>query len=267
MVTLTGRDPRPVATRELTYESYLRLPDLLDLQRPRSDSPDELHFIVTHQAMELWFRLLADDLRRLAAALDADRLPEGCGVLRRANDVMHALLAQMHTLDALPPESFHGFRDRLGTASGFQSAQFREVEVLSGLRDEEYLSDVGAVCGGAPPEAVTRTLRERDVAQAHQDAARRCGLKDWTELYDDPFRASPLRLLSEALLDYDALWLRWRTEHVSMVRRMIGGHATGTGGTSIDYLERTLRHRFFPYLWESRGFHLTLPSRGERPHG
>lgn len=267
MVTVAGRHPEPLTARELTYASYLRLPELLDLQQPRSGNPDELHFVVVHQAMELWFRLLNHDLRRLVHLLDASRFVECCGVLRRGNEVVQAVLAQMRTLHALPPESFHDFRDRLGTASGFQSTQFRELEVLAGLRDDGYLTDLRAVCGGTLPEAVTRTMRERSVAQAHQDAAHRSGLGRWSELRTGPWAASPLYALSELLLDFDELWLRWRTDHVSLVRRMIGGFTPGTAGTSIGYLERTLRHRFFPYLWEWQDSHTTGSQEGARPHG
>ncbi|MFR9674838.1 tryptophan 2,3-dioxygenase family protein [Streptomyces sp. TR06-5] len=267
MVTVAGRHPEPLAARELTYASYLRLPELLDLQQPRSGNPDELHFVVVHQAMELWFRLLVSDQRRLVMLLDADRFVEGCGVLRRGNHVVEALLAQMRTLRALPPESFQDFRESLGTASGFQSAQFRELEVLCGLRDETYLTDLRTVCGGTLPEAVTRTLGERSVARAHQEAALRSGLARWADLRTRRWAASPLYALSELLLDFDDLWLRWRTEHVSLVRRMIGGFTPGTGGTSIDYLERTLRHRFFPYLWEWQSSRTTGFQEGDQPYG
>ncbi|URN11128.1 tryptophan 2,3-dioxygenase family protein [Streptomyces radiopugnans] len=254
MVTATtGRhDGTAAPDRRLTYDDYLRLPELLDLQRPLSLHADELHFIVVHQAMELWFKLLVHDLRRLVRLMDADRLAESCAAMRRVNGVMYALLGQLRTLRDLPPCGFHSFRGRLDGASGLQSAQFRELEVGSGLRDDGYLDDLRAVCGGTLPEAVTRGLRHRSVAQAHQDAARRDGLTDWAELYTGPRSASVLYVLSELLMDYDELWLRWRTEHVALIRRMIGGAARGTGGASIGYLERTLRHRFFPYLWELR---------------
>ncbi|MFD0319156.1 tryptophan 2,3-dioxygenase family protein [Streptomyces flavalbus] len=240
------------ADRPPTYDHYLRLPELLRLQQPVSDEPDELHFIVVHQAMELWFRLLLHDLRALVALLDDSRLTDGCARLRRINDTTGVLLTQLRSLRCLPPAGFHAFRGRLAGASGLQSTQFRELEVTSGLRHEAYLRTVRAVHGGALPAPVAAALRHRGLAEAHQDAARRDGLTGWTELYLPPRTGSPLHLLSELLLDYDELWLRWRTEHVALVRRMIGGATRGTGGTSITYLERTLGHRFFPYLWEAR---------------
>lgn len=253
--------------RPLTYDDYLRVPALLDLQRSLSGHHDELHFIVIHQAMELWFKLLGHDLRLLVRLLDEDRTAECCTLMRRVNDVMHALLAQLRTLRDLPPQGFHAFRGLLSGASGLQSAQFREAEVGSGLRDESYLADLRAACGGSLPEAVVRGLARRSVAQAHQDLARREGLTDWAELYSAPRSASTLYVLSELLLDYDELWLRWRTEHVALVRRMIGGATRGTGGAAIGYLERTLRHRFFPYLWELRN-DLAAGQAGDAPeHG
>lgn len=260
MVTVNARHAEPTVTRKLTYEDYLHLSDLLDLQQPLSTDPDELHFIVVHQAMELWFRLLGHDLRRLVRMVDGDRLVDGSVVMRRVNDVLAALLVQMGSLRTLPATSFHRFRGHLDGASGFQSAQFRELEVVSGLRDDGYLGDLRDVCGGNLPPGVSRTLPERSVAQAHRDAGRRDGLTDWADLYAGAHTSTPLYLLSEQLLDYDELWVRWRTEHVSLVRRMIGGSTRGTGGTSIGYLERTLRHRFFPHLWEARGAVAVAPA-------
>ncbi|MEU5366883.1 tryptophan 2,3-dioxygenase family protein [Streptomyces sp. NPDC005925] len=256
-------DAHARADHPLTYESYLRVPELLRLQQPLSTAPDELHFIIVHQAMELWFRLLVDDLRGLVPLLDEGRVTECCARLRRVNDTMVVLLAQLRTLRDLPPAGFHSFRALLDGASGLQSVQFRELEVLSGLRDEPYLRAVRAAHGGTLPPSVTDALRRRSVAEAHRDAGRREGLTDWAELYLPPHTGSALYLLSELLLDYDELWLRWRTEHVALVRRMIGGDTPGTGGTSISYLEHTLAHRFFPYLWEARDH---LPGAMESAH-
>lgn len=250
--TRPGYDRPAGAHRPPTYETYLRLPELLALQQPVSGEADELHFIVVHQAMELWFRLLAEDLRALVGLLDASRLADCCTRLRRINDTMGVLLSQLRSLRGLPPAAFHAFRGRLAGASGLQSVQFRELEVISGLRDEAYLRAVRGAHGGALPAPVAAALRHRSVADAHQDAARRDGLSGWTELYLPPRDGSVLYHLSELLMDYDELWLRWRTEHVALVRRVIGGATRGTGGTSISYLERTLGHRFFPHLWELR---------------
>ncbi|KES06111.1 hypothetical protein BU52_16990 [Streptomyces toyocaensis] len=253
------------ADRPLTYEHYLRVPELLRLQQPLSDEPDEIHFIIVHQAMELWFKLLADDLRALVRLLDEGSPTECCTRLRRVNDTMGILLTQLRSLRALPPEGFHAFRGRLVGASGLQSVQFRELEVLSGLRDDNYLRTVRAT-GGTLPAPVADSLRRRSVADAHRDAAYRDGLTCWTELYLPQRAGSALYLLSELLLDYDELWLRWRTEHVALVRRMIGGGTRGTGGSDVSHLERTFSHRFFPYLWEARD-HLPGAVESARPAG
>jgi tryptophan 2,3-dioxygenase len=251
-VTRPAGDSPAGADRPPTYDDYLRIPELLRLQRPFSEEPDEIHFIVVHQAMELWFKLLAGDLRALVRLLDEGEPAECCTRLRRINDIMGVLLAQLRSLRALPPGGFHAFRGRLDGASGLQSVQFRELEVVSGLRGDGYLQSLRALHGGTLPAPVADALRGRSVADAHRDAAGREGLTDWAELYLPPRAGSALYLLSELLLDYDELWLRWRTEHVALVRRMIGGATRGTGGTGVSYLERTLSHRFFPYLWEAR---------------
>ena len=124
-------------TDELTYGSYLRVPELLALQQPRSrpPHPEELHFIVVHQALELWMKLLLHDLGRIVERLDADDFTGALALLGRVNHTLEHTLDQMRSLHTLPPWDLHQFRSYLGTASGSQSVQFRELELRSGLRE------------------------------------------------------------------------------------------------------------------------------------
>lgn len=245
---------RVTARDDLTYQDYLGLEDLLALQRPVSDDPGELHFIVVHQAVELMFKLVLSDVRRLVELLDEDRWSSAIPVVRRLNRSTGLALAQMRSLHDLPVASFHEFRGYLGTASGAQSAQFREIEVLSGLRDPAYLATQRRIGGGRLAPEIERVLKERDLATAHQAAARRLGVTDWAAFYRDVGDSSLCYVVSEWLLDYDELWLRWRNEHVSLVERMLGSGVRGTGGTDpLSFLGRTREYRFFPHLWEMRG--------------
>src|SRR5204863_257347 len=127
-----------VRVEELTYGSYLRIDELLALQQPRSQPPhpEELHFIIVHQALELWMKLALHDLERIIAALDADAHARALALLGRVNANLSSGLDQMRSLHTLPPWALQQFRGYLGTASGFQSRQFRELELLSGLREE-----------------------------------------------------------------------------------------------------------------------------------
>ncbi len=242
---------------DLTYGSYLRVPELLALQRPRSQPPhpEELHFIVVHQALELWMKLLLHDLERVVALLDGDGFARALALLGRANHIMASGLEQMRSLHTLPPWDLQQFRSYLGTASGSQSQQFRELELLSGLRDLAYLKALEAEHGGALPEPLAARLAQRSLADAHAAAGRRLGLdrvERWADFYQDPGDQAGFYLVCEALVDYDERWARWRHEHVALVERTLGDHARGTGGMALTYLRRTTRYRFFPLLWALR---------------
>ena len=215
---------------DLTYGRYLRIGELLALQRPRSrpPHPEELHFIIVHQAIELWMKLLLHDLERIIAALDAADWAGALALLGRVNQVMTHVLDQMRTLHTLPPWALEEFRSYLGTASGSQSQQFRELELLSGLRDPAYLKALEASYGEMLPDALAARRDQRSLATAHLEAGRRLGL------------------------DGIERWARWRAEHVALVERSLGDHARGTGGMALTWLRRTTRFRFFPVLWALR---------------
>jgi len=244
---------------DVTYQTYLRIPELLALQSVRSQPPhpEELHFIITHQAIELWFKLVLHDLARVIQAVDADEWTGAVVLLRRVNDVLDIVMRQLRVLQDMPPWAFHEFRSYLGTASGTQSVQFREIEVLSGLRDEEYLKALKALHPDSElPENVVRRLSERSLADAHREAGVRLGIGEddeaWAKFYVESGPTVPSYLLCEALMDYDERFLRLRFEHLVLVERALGGRARGTGGTAITYLQRTTKYRFFPVLWELR---------------
>jgi tryptophan 2,3-dioxygenase len=261
-----------VDEEELTYGRYLRLDELLALQRPRSDPshPEELHFIIVHQALELWMKLALHDLERVIGFLDDGAWSRALALLQRVNANLTTGIDQMRSLQTLPPWDLQQFRSYLGTASGSQSLQFRELELLSGLREPAYLKALDIEHGAAGlPEVLARRLAQRSLAEAHRDAARRLGITDWARFYTDPGPRVDFYLVCEALVDYDARWARWRQEHVALVERALGSHARGTGGMAIAYLQRTLRYRFFPVLWSLRD-DLVVRGGGElvgRPQG
>lgn len=260
-MTMTNDPDDPDA---LTYSSYLKIPQLLDLQELRSQPPhpEELHFIVVHQALELWFKLLLHDLERIIDRLDGDDWPGALVLLRRVNDVMETGLDQMRSLHNMPPWSLQQFRSYLGTASGLQSLQFRELELLSGLREPSYLKALESFTGGTLPEALVRRRDQRSLAEAHADAAARLGIDSWANFYTDPGSDGAFYVLCESLVDYDERWVRWRYEHISLVERSLGARIRGTAGTAITYLEKTARYRFFPALWDVRN-ELSVRGGGE----
>jgi tryptophan 2,3-dioxygenase len=244
----------------LTYGSYLKIPELLSLQQLRSDPPvhDELLFIVVHQAYELWFRQLLFELESVRERMfngDAERARH---YLVRVHAIERVLIEHIEVLQSMSPQDFLAFRTELTPASGFQSVQFRELEFISGLKDQRYLDDIAS-----EPEERAR-LEQRLAEPTLWDGF--CALLD-TNGYPMPIDDASVRrvslvamardhgevfAVSEGLLDHDESFAIWRFHHVLMVEREIGAKR-GTGGSSgVDYLRSTLDKRFFPELWGLR---------------
>jgi tryptophan 2,3-dioxygenase len=232
---------------DVTYSSYLRVPELLSLQQvPRAH--DELLFVVIHQSHELWFKLVLHEVDEVRRLIDRDAFPEAETRLRRIVAIMRQLTAQWDVLGTMTPAGYLEFRHVLEGGSGFQSAQFRELEFASGLKDPSYLRS--RWLSEAERERLQRRLDEPTLADAFAAALTRHGVTDVL----DVLRAGPsvMTLLCESLIDYDEAVGHWRHRHVLAVERQIG-LKPGTGGsTGAAYLRGTLTRRFFPDLWEAR---------------
>jgi len=237
---------------EITYGSYLELDTLLALQRPRSrpEHPDELLFIVVHQASELWFKAILHDIDGLVTALDGREAGQALWRLQRINALMRIVSAQLSSLETLPPQHFAQFRTFLGTSSGSQSVQFRAIEAASGLRDEHFMRALEE--HGNIPELVRKALGRPTLQDLFLQLLDTAGVK-LEDLYLGP-GPTVLFFLAEALLEYEQQFGQWRFKHVQLVERIIGPSTGGTGGTlGSRYLMRTVDQRFFPMLWEVRG--------------
>jgi tryptophan 2,3-dioxygenase len=236
---------------ELTYGSYLALEELLSLQRARSapEHPDELLFIVVHQASELWFKVILHELDGLIAAMRARDVLAATTALKRVNALVRIVSGQLAALETLPPHRFAEFRGYLGSSSGSQSAQFRAIEAVSGLRDPHFLQTL-AEHGEPPP--IVRLALERPTLQDHFEQLLEASGVTLRDVYTDPAHSS-LFLLAEGLLEYEQGFGLWRFLHVQLVERIIGPGTGGTGGTlGARYLQRTVSQRFFPNLWAVR---------------
>ena len=253
----------------LTYTSYLALDEVLGAQRPRSDEHDELLFIVIHQVYELWFKQLLHEGAQLQRRLEAGDTPHALHTLKRILTILKTIVAQIDVLETMTPRQFTAFRDRLAAASGFQSAQFRELEALLGRRDESVLRHYAPAAAEreriaaamARPSLFDSFLRylaghgypvpaaalERDVAQPLEPSAdvQRALLATYR---DDGEPAQ----VCERMIDVDEGVMEWRYRHVQMVRRTIGDRR-GTGGSpGVEYLATTLLRPAFPDLWAVR---------------
>ena len=244
----------------LTYESYLNIRELLSLQQLRSDPPvhDELLLVVVHQVYELWFKQLLFELEAAREAMREDLCARAQQLLARVRAIERVLIEHIQVLQTMTPQDFLEFRDALTPASGFQSAQFRELEFLSGLKDRRFVEDLATDSGER--ERLVRRFAEPTVWDGFVELMRAHG---YTMSEDDAeARAASLVAMarehgevfavSEGLLDHDEMLVRWRCLHVLMVEREIGAKR-GTGGSSgVGYLRSTLDKRCFPELWGMR---------------
>lgn len=236
--------------RELSYGAYLKVPELLDLQRRLSEEHDELLFIVAHQVYELWFKVILHELEAARDRIATDDIFFARHYLQRVHVIEKLLVEQIEVLETMSPQDFLAFRWKLAPASGFQSVQFREIEFLSGLKEPKYLERLEAA-----PEEMERLRKRLDqpsVGDAFRSLHERRGSPPLVEVFRDREQYGDLFDLCEALLDHDEAFAHWRARHVLMVERQIGGK-TGTGGsTGAQYLRTTLGKRFYPELWEIR---------------
>ena len=233
----------------VTYASYLALQQLLELQRPRSDHPDELLFIVVHQSSELCFKAILHEIDLLVDSL-ASREPEfALFRMGRINALMRIVSAQLTALETLPPQHFAEFRRHLGASSGSQSLQFRAIEAASGLREPHFMHVVRE--HGEVPSLVQRALDRPPLQTLFLEMLEAKG--ETLEAMYTGDRPTTLFFLAEAMLEYEQQFGQWRFAHVQLVERVLGPLTDGTGGTlGAKYLARTVDQRFFPALWAVR---------------
>jgi tryptophan 2,3-dioxygenase len=254
----------------LTYWSYLQLDEMLRLQRPRSEPPehDEMLFIIIHQTYELWFKLLLHEVEKIKRDFSANDMYGALHTLKRCRTVMKTLVQQLDILETMTPMSFTSFRNRLETASGFQSAQFRELEFVLGYKRPEMLKHQAASAERQKLESclrerslvdhfydflaangvgIPRELRERDLSQPNEaNATVQEGLFDLYKKRPD------VSILLELMTDFDEGFQEWRYRHVKLVERTIGAkHGTG-GSLGVEFLKQSLFKPIFADLWAIR---------------
>jgi tryptophan 2,3-dioxygenase len=235
--------------RRLNYDSYLRIPQLLELQQGLTQAHDELLFIVVHQVYELWFKVLIDELESVRGAIETDDVRAARHSLARVKVIEHLLVEQVAVLETMAPQDFLTFRSELAPASGFQSVQFREIEFLSGLKDAGYIKTLDKE--GDARARLQRRLDEPSIHDAFTALMQRRGVTV-SDLYRQGNRHADILELAEALLDHDEGFRLWRLRHIEMVERQIGDKPGTGGSTGVRYLQSTLHKRFFPELWEVR---------------
>ena len=245
----------------MTYADYLQLDALLGAQQPLSDLHDEMLFIVIHQTKELWLKQMLHELKLAIALVDRDRFSPACKAMARMGRIQAVMTLSWDVLATLTPVDYTAFRDVLGTSSGFQSAQFRELEYRLGIKDPRFLDHYAA--DGQVHANLRDALNAPSLRDAAHSALERAGfdLGDrsdealgaaWLAVYRAADRWFELYQLAEKLVDLDDALASWRHKHVLTVERIIGSKP-GTGGSAgAAYLRSTLDKRAFPELWSMR---------------
>jgi len=256
----------------LTYSSYLKIDQLLDAQQPVSPGPehDEMLFIIIHQVYELWFKSMIHELEYLRQNFDSNDVPTSYATLKRILTILKVQVQQIDVLETMTPLSFKSFRSRLESSSGFQSLQFRELEIVLGKRGPQalnihhhnpaaveklserikqpsiydaFIAFLSRRRGGELPKEIAA----RDLTQSWQES------KDVESIIIETYRSDPeATQLCERMVDLDEGLQEWRYRHVKMVERTIGTKP-GTGGSmGAEYLRTTLFISLFPELWSAR---------------
>ena len=245
----------------MTYADYLRLDQLLSAQQPLSALHDEMLFIIIHQTKELWMKQMLHELELAIDLVQADRFAEAYKAMARISRIQAVMTLSWDVLSTLTPVDYLKFRNVLGTSSGFQSVQFRQIEFRLGLKEPNFLNQYEE--GGAAHAALELALTEPSLREASHGALERAGFdlgdrsvdavaRAWLEVYRDAERWFDLYELAEKLVDIDDALAGWRHKHVLTVERIIGNRP-GTGGSAgAPYLRATLDKRVFPELWALR---------------
>lgn len=256
---------------KLTYNNYLKIDDLLNLQQLRSEPAehDEMLFIIIHQTYELWFKQILHEFDKLRNDLKEAKTWAAVKTMKRVLTILKTMVAQIDILETMTPLEFESFRGFLDEASGFQSIQFREVEILCGQRSGHILK--AHEQEPAYLERLKSRLEEDTLWECFCMHLQKNGYdiaiperKNKNGVVFDPSEAlqkvlihimkndQETALLCELFVDFDEGMQEWRYRHVKMVERTIG-NKMGTGGSSgVEYLRGTLHQRIFPDLWKIR---------------
>lgn len=207
------------------YEKYIRTQELLALQKPAGElaTHDEMQFQIVHQAAELWMKLIAHEMGFVVRQLDADDVCGATATLNRVKAIQHILLTQLNLLDTMAPKDYMTIRTVLGRGSGQESPGFKALLRIPGEQVEPALARL--------LERHKLTLRA---------------------VYEDHPGNANIYRLCEALLDFDQQLQLWRQRHLVLVYRIIGAGTPSLKGKHSELLEKGMKQRFFPALWDVR---------------
>ena len=258
----------------LTYAGYLRLDRLLSAQQPLSAPPhhDEMLFIIQHQTSELWIKLVLHELAAAIRHVQADQLEPCFKILSRIKQIQMQLFNQWAVLETLTPTEYAEFRNVLGSASGFQSPQYRAMEFMLGNKAAELVEVFRH--DAAVHQELTGLLNRPSLYDEFLRYLARRGLpvpkarleRDWSQpyerhagvtavfktIYESTRQWWDAYEMCEKLVDVEEYFQLWRFRHMKTVERIIG-YKQGTGGSSgVNFLKQALELTFFPELIDVR---------------
>lgn len=255
----------------LSYTNYLNIDKLLELQEPQSspEEHDEMLFIIIHQSYELWFKQILHEFDKLRPDLENGNTWAAVKTISRVLTILKTMVSQIDILETMTPLEFNSFRGFLQQASGFQSVQFREMEIICGMRSSQIIK----VHSDQPELQQQLIKREKESTiwesfclflNVHgydieipgrvneHGLIHEPSVKNQSVLIEIMNEKPELAHLCELFVDYDEGLQEWRYRHVKMVERTIGTKK-GTGGSDgAKYLRKTLNNPIFPDLWEIR---------------
>ncbi|MFI5263379.1 MAG: tryptophan 2,3-dioxygenase family protein [Candidatus Kapaibacterium sp.] len=268
--------------RELTYDDYIKIDTLLSIQQPLTDYHDELTFMIYHQQTELWFRLILHEMRfGIQALLETpSNLKNALQSLQRVNRIFSHLTGSFDVLiEGLSTEQFLEFRKAFGTSSGFQSAQFRAIEILAGLdrksvkgQDNTFYWERAArdkVTG--EPTLTLLKFKEKHLSwlnQMYENREPQSLRFAFEKIISSKLNIKPtdpkvfyqkfwetnndelLRIANE-LLRLDTLITGWKITHLKSAAKHLAKAPRGTGETNwAEYLAKSIaEERCFPELY------------------
>ncbi|MDM8100760.1 tryptophan 2,3-dioxygenase [Oceanobacillus oncorhynchi] len=257
---------------KMTYSDYLSLDTLLSSQHRLSGHHDEMLFIIVHHVSELWMKQILHEIHSAIDDIQADNLRSSFKKLARVSQIQEQLKSVWDVLSTLTPSEYIEFRDKLGSASGFQSYQNRLVEFALGYKTEYVLKiyendtelhpilqeaydapslyDVSIQALSRAGFSIDKEVLNRDARITHQtnESVKRA----WMIVYKNVAQYWKLYELAEKLVDIEGLFQQWRFRHMKTVERIIG-FKKGTGGSGgVSYLKKVLDQYFFPELWDLR---------------
>jgi tryptophan 2,3-dioxygenase len=259
-------------SKAMSYGDYLHLDDILGAQQPRSPDHNEMLFIIQHQTSELWMKLVLHELAAACECMRADELSPAFKMLARVSRIMEQLVHAWDVLTTLTPSEYTAMRPHLGSSSGFQSYQYRQIEFMLGNRNPVMLRP-----HAHRPDLYARVAETMNSPSIYDEAIRLLARRGfdipaaelerawaehrpfstaleaaWLVVYRAPREHWDLYQLAEELIDLEDAFRQWRFRHVTTVERVIG-FKPGTGGTSgVSYLRKMLDVVLFPELWKVR---------------